>query len=150
MWLFHNPTCTISRPSLSLLDPDTSEPETVYNRIRLLHSPSLVAIGLSVGYETWHPIGWHRAVWLVGLNIDGDFQVPHCIMGSRDQWEFPVFSDQFLPFVKPQWKSGWKSLCTALPAGKCLPIGLCKGTVKEYTIVSVSSLTACTMSHRKL
>ena len=28
---------------------------------RLLHSPSLVAIGLSVGYETWPPIGWHHA-----------------------------------------------------------------------------------------
>ena len=28
---------------------------------RLLHSPSLVATGLSVGYETWPPIGWHRA-----------------------------------------------------------------------------------------
>ena len=27
---------------------------------RLLHSPSLVAIGLSVGYdETWPPIGWN-------------------------------------------------------------------------------------------
>ena len=25
---------------------------------RLLHSPSLVAVGLSVGYETWPPIGW--------------------------------------------------------------------------------------------
>ena len=28
---------------------------------KLLHSPSLVAIGLSVGYETWPPIGWHHA-----------------------------------------------------------------------------------------
>ena len=27
----------------------------------LLHSPSLVAVGLSVGYETWPPIGWHHA-----------------------------------------------------------------------------------------
>ena len=28
---------------------------------RLLHSLSLVAIGLSVGYETWPSIGWHHA-----------------------------------------------------------------------------------------
>ena len=27
---------------------------------RLLHSLSLVAVGLSVGYETWPPIGWNR------------------------------------------------------------------------------------------
>ena len=26
---------------------------------RLLHNPNLVATGLSVGYETWPPIGWH-------------------------------------------------------------------------------------------
>ena len=59
-------------------------------------------------------------VWLVCLNIDWDCLVPYCIMDSWDQWEFP-------PFFKPQWQS----LCTALPAGKCLPLGLCKGTVKE-------------------
>ena len=28
---------------------------------RLLHSPSLVALGLSLGYETWPRIGWHQA-----------------------------------------------------------------------------------------
>ena len=27
---------------------------------RLLHSHNLVALGLSVGYETWPPIGWHH------------------------------------------------------------------------------------------
>ena len=41
-------------------------------------------------------------------------------MGSCDQWGFPLFS-------RPQWQS----LSTALTAGKCLPLGLCKGTVKE-------------------
>ena len=30
---------------------------------------------------------------VVGLNIDLDCLVPHCVMGSRDQWEFPSFSD---------------------------------------------------------
>ena len=33
--------------------------------VRLLHSSSLVAIGLSVGYETWPPIGWHQALVIV-------------------------------------------------------------------------------------
>ena len=51
-----------------------------------------------------------HALWLVGLNINWDCLVPHCIMGSRDQREFP-------PFFRPQWQS----LCTALTAGKCLP-----------------------------
>ena len=27
---------------------------------RLLHSSSLVVVGLSMGYETWPPIGWHH------------------------------------------------------------------------------------------
>ena len=29
-------------------------------QITLLHNPSLEVIGLSAGYETWHPIGWHH------------------------------------------------------------------------------------------
>ena len=66
-------------------------------------------------------IGWHHVfMWLVGRNMNWDCLVPHCIMGSRDQWEFP-------PFFRPQWQS----LCTAPTAGKCMPLGLCKGTVKE-------------------
>ena len=58
--------------------------------------------------------------WLVGPNIDWDCLENHCIMGSCDQWEFP-------PFFWPQWQS----LCAALTVGSCLPLGLCKGTVKE-------------------
>ena len=59
-------------------------------------------------------------LWLVGRNIDWDCLVPCCIMGSRDQWGFP-------PFFRPQWQC----LCTTLTTGKCLPLGLCKGIVKE-------------------
>ena len=70
-------------------------------------------------------------LWLVGLNIDWDCLVPHCIMGSHDQWEFP-------PFFRPQWES----LCTALTAGKCLPLRLCKGTVKESR-VAICHKTQC-------
>ena len=63
-------------------------------------------------------------LWLDGLNIDWDCPVPHCIMGSRDQWDF-------WPFSRPQWPS----LFPALTAGKCLPLGLCKGTVEESILV---------------
>ena len=34
--------------------------QRIHISVILLHSPSLVAIGLSVGYETWPPIGWHH------------------------------------------------------------------------------------------
>ena len=57
---------------------------------------------------------------MVRINIDWDCLAPHCIMDSRDQWEFP-------PFFRPQWQF----LCTNLTGGKCLPLGLYKGTVKE-------------------
>ena len=74
---------------------------------RLLHSPSLVAIGLSKEYETWFPIlAGITLLWLVGLNIDWDCLVPQCIIGVCDQWEFPLF-------FRPQWQS----LGTALTAG---------------------------------
>ena len=46
-------------------------------------------------------------LWLVGLNIDWDFIVPYCTMGSRDQWKFlpvtvPVHSPngRHLPAVR--------------------------------------------------
>ena len=58
--------------------------------------------------------------------------VSHCIVGSRDRWQFP-------PFSRPQWQS----LCTALTAGKCLPLGLGKGTAKE----SHSALPWMTVTH---
>ena len=31
--------------------------------------PSLVAVGLSVGYETWPPIGWHHP-FVIGWSKD--------------------------------------------------------------------------------
>ena len=57
-------------------------------------------------------------LWLVGLNIDWDCLVPHCIMGSRDQWEFPLF----------------QTTVTVPLHCRRLPLGLCNGTVKECTV----------------
>ena len=54
---------------------------------------------------------------LVGLNLDWDCLVPHCIMDSRDQWDFPQFSD---PNDGPH---------APLYSRQCLPLGLCNGTV---------------------
>ena len=85
--------------------------------VKWLHSPSLVAIGLSVGYETWPPIGWHHP-FVIGLNIDWDCLVPHCIMGSCDQWEFSLF----------------QTTVTVPLHCRRLPLRLCNGTVTECTV----------------
>ena len=81
----------------------------------LLHSPSLVAIGLTVGFDTWPPIGWHHPLvidWFI-YSLVSSVALHY---GSRDRWEFP-------PFLRPPRQSH----CTALP------LGLCKRTVKEST-----------------
>ena len=78
----------------------------------------LVAIGLSEEYETWHPIGWHCA-FVIGWS--------KYRLGSTS-----ASLHYGTPFFRPQWQS----LCTALMAGICLPLGLCKGTVKESTAMA--------------
>ena len=74
---------------------------------RLLHSPSLVAIGLSAWYETQPPIGWHHP-FVVGWSWY-TLGLPQLqwIVGSSDWWEFPPF-----------FRDHWQSPCTALTAGK--------------------------------
>ena len=59
-------------------------------------------------------------LWLAGLNIGWGMPPSQWILGSCDRWEFPAF---FIGY--------WQSPYTALTAGKCLPLGLCKETVKE-------------------
>ena len=68
-------------------------------------------------------------LWLVGLDIGWDCLVSHCIMTSRDQWEFPLF-------FRPQWLS----LCTAFYPLQSLSLGLCKGTVKESNFPGLKTL----------
>ena len=98
---------------------------------RLLHSPSLVALGLSVGYETWLPIGWHHTFVINWSKYR--FRLPQMqwIVGSNDWLEF-------LPFFRGHWQSP----CTALTAGKCLPLGLCRETVKASTSSVIPRRTA--------
>ena len=79
--------------------------------IRLLHSLSLVAKGLTVGYETWPPVGI-TLLGLAVLNIDWEHQGLQSITGPSDQWEFPTFS---------------KGADSPLAQ----PLGLCKEIVKD-------------------
>ena len=58
---------------------------------RLLHSPSVVAVGLSVSIRHGLKLAGITLLWLVGQKIDWDCPVSHCIMGANDQWEFQLF-----------------------------------------------------------
>ena len=70
---------------------------------RLLHSLSLVAEGLLVGYETWPPIGWHHP-FVISCSV-WDCLVLQWIMGSHDQWKFPLFFTSYLQSPCRLWKS---------------------------------------------
>ena len=87
---------------------------------KLLHSLNLAVIGLSVGYETWPPIGWHHPIVIVW---------PKYKLGlpSDPLHYWLMWPGGFPPFFRPQWQS----LCSALMAGNCLPLGLCKGLWKS-------------------
>ena len=95
---------------------------TLHWNNRLLHSPSVVAIRLSVGYETWPLIGWHHPF------VTGMSRYRLALLSAILQYglTWPVG----IPTVFwPQWQS----LCTAITAGSSLPLGLYRGTVKVST-----------------
>ena len=76
--------------------------------LRLLHSHRLVVVGLSLGYGTWHPTGLHQPVVIGWSRCRLGLYQSQWIVGSCDQWEFPIFfSSQFYS----------TSPCTALTAG---------------------------------
>ena len=77
---------------------------------RLLHS--LVALGLSMGYETWLSVGWHHAFVIVWYGYRLGLPQSQWVVGSCNWWEFLSFSE-------------------AIDSPLCLPLGLCKETVKE-------------------
>ena len=87
---------------------------------RLLDSLSLVALGLSVGYETWPPIGWHHAFvigWskyrlgLLSSELHYGLTWP---VGIPTVFHTPVT----VPLHSPNGR-------------QCLLLVLCKGTVEE-------------------
>ena len=60
---------------------------------RLLHGPSMVAVGLPVGYEMVGEIAPDHPLRLIGLNIGWACFVSWNTVGSRGQREFPPFSE---------------------------------------------------------
>ena len=88
--------------------------------VRLLHSLSLVAVGLSVGYETWLLICWQHPFVMDWSKYQ--LGLPQSAMEHRLLWLLrisTIFEATDSPIAQP------------LTAGKCLPLGLCKETVKE-------------------
>ena len=72
---------------------------------RLQHSPRLVAIGPSVGYETLPPTGWYHPFGIGWSEYTLGLRRTHCIVGSCDQWECP-----------PVYWRHWQYLRTVLTA----------------------------------
>ena len=87
---------------------------------RLLHSHSHVAIGQSTGYEAWPPVGWHHSF---GMNISLPRVPLHCDVA----WAVGIYT------IIQTLLTDWQSLCTALTAGKCLPLGQCMGLWKSLS-----------------
>ena len=85
---------------------------------RLVHILSLVVLGLSVRYETWPPVGWHRPFVMCWSKYRLGLHQSQWI----DHWKFSPF-----------FRGHWQSSCTAVTAGICLLLRLCKETVKEST-----------------
>ena len=63
----------------------------LHKESRLLHSPSLVAVGLSVGYETWPPTGTHIICDDSDPNKGWGMPQFQGIVGSLDWWEILPF-----------------------------------------------------------
>ena len=110
--------------------------------IRLLHSPSLMAIedsqwgkrhGLQIGWHHPFIVGWFK--YRLGL--------PSAPLHYGLTWPVGI---EFPPFFRPQWQS----LCTTLTAGICLPLGLCKGTVKESMALCLESAVEVFRTHIQL
>ena len=79
----------------------------------LLHSLSLVAIGQSVGWETWPLIAWHHPFVIVWSKYR--LGIPSALVHYGLTWQLWIPP----PFCRPQWQSH-RTTSTA-----------CKGTVKE-------------------
>ena len=88
---------------------------------RLIHSPRLVVIGLSMGCETWPPIGWHHA-FVIGwgkyrLGLHG------APLHYGLTWLVGITTVFYTPLTVPLHSPNGRQIC--------LPLGLCGGTVKE-------------------
>ena len=88
-------------------------------RVRRLHNTNSMPMALSVGYETWPPFCWHHS-FLFGWSKYKP-GVPSAPLHDELMWPVgipSVFQTSCLP------------LYTSLT---CLPLRMCKGTVKKST-----------------
>ena len=99
--------------------------------VKLLHGLSLVAVGLSVGYKTWPPIGWHRHFVIGWFKYRLWLPQSQCILGSSDRWEFIPFSKPTnIPLVQSwrraiclSWGLYTETVIASSPVCKCLVSG---------------------------
>ena len=92
---------------------------------RLLYSPSLVHIGLSVVYETWPPIGWHHlfippaSTKLKGGSTGFTLSVPLPVCPSVDRIVSALYLQQYSsdPFhICTSLIQIWPSCCFFVPS----------------------------------
>ena len=85
---------------------------------RLLHSPSLVKVGLSVGYHmTWPPIGWHH----------------HFVIDWSSYWDCLSCGLKLLMGISTIFRWHWQSPSTVLMAGKLPAAWVVQGDCEELT-----------------
>ena len=104
---------------------------------RLLNSPSLVAIGLSVGYETWPPIGWHHAFVIDWSKYR--LGLPSAPLHYGLTWPVGILTIFQTPVTVPLYSLNARHFGRQMPA-----VGLCMGTVKSTgpTHAKLVSLTS--------
>ena len=72
---------------------------------KLLHTPSLVVVGLSVRYKTW-AIGCGNLMWVAGLNIEQQKPHPTAVdSGSVAMHMESRYRREFTKISKSQWQS---------------------------------------------
>ena len=98
---------------------------------RLLHSPNLVVIELSMVYG--HGIQLTGITLLWSIDRKCRLGLPSARLHYGLAWPVGISA-----VLRPQWQS----VCTAATASKSLPLGLCTGTVKEYVLAEDQPITA--------
>ena len=110
-----------------------------YSYDKLLNSPRLVAVRLSVGFGTWLPIGW-PLLYLVGLNIVWDCHSTNKLPanmpgGNLHLYSKSKFVDSHLGCRCDCARGLWKGLAERLYSViLCVVLWLCKETVKGSTL----------------
>ena len=126
--------------------------------IKLPHSPGLVAVRLSVRYETWVQLAGITRLWLVRLNIRWVCRSLQWIEGWCDQWEFPPFCRghrlcpctahmpaQIEQFMGPTW--GPPGSCRPQMGPMLVPWTLLLGKQFTYRYVCVRKLWKSPVTH---